>query len=380
MPRADYAIIHRSFWPQSEIIGEALLQLAEILAKDYSVVVVAQSSRSIAAEAQEKKRGKGVLFHTKKSRSDSSSSIFLRILDSMAFGVGVFYSLIKTRPKKIYMSTDPPVFVPLVIALYSVFFGARYVYHLQDIHPEATSVVVTLNPFLLRFLKWIDSKVIKRAALVVTLNEQMASYISKRALVSRKDISLLTNAAVTSGDHDQTRRKGIVFVGNLGRLQLIPLVIDAVREYEKRGGVVPFVFAGGGVFSHEISKLSTKSRLVSYCGRVSVGEANDLLLRYKWSLLPIDDRVLNYAFPSKTSTYAANKINVLSVSGPSSSVANWVNEFSIGFNSEPNIESLVEAFFRIETQDVKTNSIEIDVGQFQIKEHVKSLLENMRRI
>ena len=78
--------------------------------------------------------------------------------------VWVGLCLLKTRPRHVYVSTDPPVLVPFIVMLYARLFGASYTYHLQDIHPEATNVVMPVNRVLFRILRWMDGAVMRRAA------------------------------------------------------------------------------------------------------------------------------------------------------------------------------------------------------------------------
>ena len=63
------------------------------------------------------------------------------------------FCILKTRPKNIYVSTDPPLVVPFVVSVFSKIMNIKYTYHLQDIHPEATNTIKKLNVYLFKFLK-----------------------------------------------------------------------------------------------------------------------------------------------------------------------------------------------------------------------------------
>jgi hypothetical protein len=86
----DLAIVDRSFWPESEILGEGKLFLAEHVAKKGQACVIAQSSTNVAEATERQKRGQGVKFYITKSHSSSESSIILRIFDAMMFGIYVY--------------------------------------------------------------------------------------------------------------------------------------------------------------------------------------------------------------------------------------------------------------------------------------------------
>ena len=93
----------------------------------------------------------------------------------------VFWNLIITRPKKIYVSTDPPLTVPFIVFIYSKIFKASYVYNIQDIHPEITNIVVKLNPLLFSFLKKVDGLVMRHASSIITITQTMKDEIIPRS-------------------------------------------------------------------------------------------------------------------------------------------------------------------------------------------------------
>jgi len=86
--------------------------------KDQDVVVITQCAGNLKKIAEKFDRGSGLLFRSCKSRSDSSTKLLFRIVDAIVFMLWVFWSLLLTRPKKIYVSTDPPIVVPFVVFLY----------------------------------------------------------------------------------------------------------------------------------------------------------------------------------------------------------------------------------------------------------------------
>jgi hypothetical protein len=58
--KTDLAIVNRGFWPQSQVIGEALLQLAEKVASRHSVCVITQSDGKLHKALSTQGRGHGV--------------------------------------------------------------------------------------------------------------------------------------------------------------------------------------------------------------------------------------------------------------------------------------------------------------------------------
>lgn len=364
--RYDLAIVNRSFWPKNQIIGEALLQMAELNAQSRRVSVITQASGNLNDELNDAQRGKGILFRACRARSDSATHLVLRIVDAIVFMVWTFWALLLDRPKKVYVSTDPPVLVPFIVFIYAKLFKAKYIYHLQDIHPESANIVIPLNPFLYRILRGIDSMVMRHAESLITLSDAMKQVIIERSN-TQSPIYLVDNPAlVPETGGDVKRSPGLVFCGNAGRLQRIPLLLESIKTYYEKGGRLPFVFAGGGLYSKDIQALANEYDGVSYLGILPANEAQALNFQYEWALLPIEDDVTKYAFPSKTSSYIVSGTSILSICSKQTSVAKWVEGHKYGINVEPDLEGVVKVFFAIESHSIQP--VQFD------NQHVKSAL------
>lgn len=347
------AIISRSFWPENPAIGEALLLLAESLSQEAEPIVITQVAKGFSKKLRKFKRGKEVQFVTLPALTDSSSAMALRITELLLFTGFTLASLVYYRPDKVYVATNPPIFTPLVVRYYCQLFNKKYVYHLQDIHPEITSIVTGKDNVLTRLLELIDTKTITKASTVITLTEQMKSYIINRT-GKQLAIELLPNPSV----QDQTqpvhsaheRKKGFVYCGNAGRLQRIPLLIKSIKRYIQEDGKLPFVFAGGGVYSTALQDLADQSQNVTYLGVLTAREASKLLHNYSFGLMPIEDDVTKYAFPSKSSSYVFSGCEVVAICGKDTSVSDWVLHNNLGYVAEPNIEELVALFHDLEQE------------------------------
>lgn len=345
----DLAIINRSFWPESEILGEAKLLLAEKVAQKGSACVISQALTDVEAEAKRQNRGLGVKFFIAKSRSNSASGLMRRIFDAVMFAPFVFWSLCRARPQHVYVSTNPPVVVPFMAFLYCLLFRAKYTYHLQDVHPEITNLVQPINKVVFKLLRWLDNITLRHATNLVTLSEDMADYIRK---VSNTEapIHLIVNPSFEIPDEIQNtpKTKDIVFCGNAGRVQQIPVLLEAIERYIIERGTLSFSFAGGGIYVPQIKELASKHSQVTYHGYVKPSSANKLVAEHKWALLPIDDEVTKYAFPSKSSSYLAAGCRVLAICGKETSVARWVIETNIGEVVEADVHAITQIFNEIE--------------------------------
>lgn len=347
--RLDLAIINRSFWPVYPVIGEALMRFAEQQAKKRKVGVILQDHVDIRAQLLKHQRGEHVNFYPAHAFSVSGSSIMRRAMDAVFFMLWVFLILLIKRPRKVYVSTDPPVLVPFIVMLYCAIFRAQYFYHLQDIHPEAANVVIPVKSWLFRILRWLDSVTMRRANLLITITQEMADQIRLRS-DTRSSIAVLANPSVSFDQVKLPEHKilGFTFCGTAGRLQRIPLLIKAIEQYCHQGGVLPFVFAGAGVYANDLERLAQQYSNVTYKGLLSASEAAQINVDYTWALLPIEDEVTRYAFPSKSSSYVFSGALIAAVCGYEISVAKWVADNRLGVVVAPELDALCQFFFNVE--------------------------------
>ena len=350
----NIVLINRSFWPNYGVIGEALFRCLEILRDEgHRVSVIFQDRDDIYKNLEIAKRGFGITFHPILARTDSSSSIFKRVWDSLVFGFFVLFALIKAKPTKVYVSTDPPIFVPFVVMLYCKIFKACFVYHIQDIHPEAARVVVPIHNLIFKLLIKVDAYTMAKASRLITLTDQMAKVVFQRSKLTCKPV-ILSNPSqdFASLDSPTSRSLGFSFCGNAGRLQRIPLLLEAIKTYSIRGGKLTFTFAGSGVYESQIDLAACTYSNVKSLGLIQPADAAKVIASNVWALLPIEDEVTQFAFPSKLSSYVSLGANVLAICGKDTCVAEWVEQHQVGLVVSPELEELVAAFFAIEAGSI----------------------------
>lgn len=344
------AIINRSFWPVYPVVGEGMLRFAEKAAlNNHAVSIILQDHVGIKSKLLESQRGKGIAFYPLIALTTSASGVLFRVLDAALFTLWVGGSLLRIRPSRIYVSTDPPLLVPYVVMLYCTYFRAEYIYHLQDIHPEATDVVFPLNTRIFNFLVALDKITMQKAKSLIAISDQMTQEIKLRSQTSAL-IHKIDNPSISFDGVDTTivRKKGFSFCGNAGRLQRIPLLLAAIEEYFERGGTLEFVFAGSGIYAPSLQTYSEKYPRFHYLGLISPRDAAILNAEYTWALIPIEDKVTRFAFPSKSSTYVYSGASILAICGEQTSVADWVKVNRLGLVTEPQAEALISTFFEIE--------------------------------
>lgn len=350
------SIVNRSFWPHSPLIGEALLQLAERLSKlGCEVSVITQKNINLHKKLNQHSRGGNVKFCPSFSSTTSKTNLFFRLIETISFVLWVFIKLFIERPHTVYVATDPPLIVPFCVMVYCKFKKAKYIYHVQDIHPEATNTVIKINKMVMRFMIFLDCVTLRNAQRIITINEEMERTLNART-GQRLNITKLSNPSAPFPLSKKITRKNneFCFCGNAGRLQRMPLLLDAIKEYLETGGSIKFSFAGSGIYADHLSRMDYEYKNFTYLGFLNSKDTTTLCRASSWALLPIEDEVTKYAFPSKTSTYMQSGAQIFAICGENTSVGRWVLDNELGVVVPPSKELIIDSLFKIQRNKCNT--------------------------
>ena len=317
------AVINRSFWPVYPVIGEALLRFTEETAQGHTVSVVMQGHSGIKDKLVEASRGEGVQFYPVKAFT-TSASISLRVFEAVFFMLWVLVILLWARPNRVYISTDPPIVVPFIVMLYSQLFRAEYIYHLQDIHPEAANVIMPVNKLVYEILLKMDALTMRKAKCLITITEQMALEIDCVLEQQSPFMCWIILPFRLMAFIQKSQNFRVLLLRKCRQVAAHPFDPRCHETYFERGGCLEFTFAGGGVFADRLKVFADMYSHFHYVGLVSSAEAAQINANYTWALLPIEDDVTRFAFPSKSSSYVFSGANILAVCGEATGVAQWV--------------------------------------------------------
>lgn len=379
--KCDIAIINRSFLPKSETIGGGLYEMARKLAKENKrVFILTQSNIDLNAYLEEQgfDGDVKVLFH--RPVAIKHLHFLSRLIELMTFSVWIAYKLCVLRPSKVYVSTDPPIIVPAIVAVFSTLFRRKYVYHLQDIHPEISEIIIGMPKWICRILNTIDRFTLRRAAKTVTITASMAEVIRRKANKLKQEVTLLMNPTKDNNHQVVDRIPGFVFCGTMGRCQQMPLLLDSIRTYLNQGGKLPFVFAGSGKFYGEVEKLSKLYPNITCHSWLPQSDAMKLIATYQYSIVSIDDKVTQFAFPSKISSYVSLKSNIIGICSKDTSVAQWIEKTGCGIQVDPSQDALVKLFFAIEHNQVSYHEYQVDLSPFTIESFSSQLAGILKQL
>ncbi len=215
---------------------------------------------------------------------------------------------------KIYILSNPPIFVPLMVERICKKYKKDLIYEIDDVFPEITGKYSFLKPFA--------HKAIKNACHIITLSEDMKKTISKWANKDCIiDVVKIWPSALEYSKKDYEKlnelfddnKYRVTYVGNIGHFQSIDLILD-IAKYCSANENIEFYLGGfGRKLSHIISRLEKeKINNVKYIGKLTAAESLAAYSISDLNIISLNKGVINYACPSKTTMCElANKRTLL---------------------------------------------------------------------
>ncbi len=214
--------------------------------------------------------------------SSNRQSSLNRALNYLSFSVFSLIGLLSgPRPEVVYVAS-PPYFLGLSGWFGSVLRGARFVFDVQDLWPDAPIALgYVKSKWAIRFLKAIERFIYARASLIFTLSETMRTRVADR--VKDKSKVLLVHNWVDLQEYGPVdglslkRRLGLegkfiaLFAGNIGKAQGLDMVLDAALELLGNPNV-QFVVLGDGIEKERIMNRANESFITNISFRESVPE------------------------------------------------------------------------------------------------------------
>lgn len=337
-------LTHRFFWPDSAPYGVMLWALARGLAAAGHEVYVqtAVPSYRTGPRAPRLEVREGVEIYRCGSLSERGAPGPVRALNAERYVAALVWRILRLRPDVVTASTFPPVVAAWAAGLAARAVGARFVYHVQDIHPEVSQVVggrMGRAPWA-SILRALDNATLRRAACVVTLSADMAQTLRARG-VPIADLRLIPNPGLTDPDTadaplDPAWRKApgrvrAIFAGNLGRFQNLPLLAEGVARLFPTHPALELVFLGEGPALPGLRARWGDHPQVRFLPQVPIGTARALMAEADIGLAALRPGMFRVASPSKVQTYLEVGLPVVALVEPESQLARELEADGVGF-------------------------------------------------
>jgi glycosyltransferase involved in cell wall biosynthesis len=339
--------IYRHYPPDAAPYARILREILEHLAcqgHDVSVFTAQPSYNDVRQPAQPwRERLRGVDVRRVRLLPERKGQRLIRLLNFVYFLLrAVAHAVTAKRYGLIIANSHPPVLMGGALQTIRACRGTPYVYHCQDIHPEAAALAGDLRPnWLYRWLLRRDTATCRRARRVVALSRDMAESLAARGLPA-ENIVIINNPPLSVDAaaqpklppplDDRVATVRFLFAGNLGRFQGLERVVAAARLV---AGRIPFqlIFMGEGSAKGELVALAGElvGRRIIFIPQQSVETALAAMRVCDYGVVSLTADVYRFAYPSKSMMYLAAGCPVLSIVEPQSELARTITSLGLGY-------------------------------------------------
>lgn len=329
-------LTHRFFWPDTAPYAVILRAIADALAEDGHEVHVLSSMPSYRFETHPNAAplretiGK-IQVRRIRVFGDEKRNPLRRLANVVLYCLALFTTVLRLRPDVVTASTYPPVVAAWSASLAAQMVGARFVYHVQDIHPELSQFIGgRLGRGLPhRLLRWLDNQALRRAAIIVTLSEDMAETLRARGL-GPLSITVMNNPSLEIDEKtiapppELIKPAGttrVIFAGNLGRFQNLPLLAEGVAQCFDSHPELELMFLGDGEVLYQLKSRWGSHPQVRFAPFLPFAQARSLIADADVGLVSLSPNIYKVAYPSKIATYQALGLKILALVEPDSQLA-----------------------------------------------------------
>jgi len=337
-------LTHRFFWPDTAPYALMLWAIGDALAEaghEVNVLSSVPSYRSGAGHAATPPHERIGALEVKRVFvfGDEKRNPLRRIANVVLYCWALFTNVLRLRPDVVTASTFPPVLAAWSASLAARMVGAKFVYHMQDIHPEVSfysggRLGRGLPAWILR---WLDNQTLRRADAIVTLSADMAETLRARGLTNLP-IHIINNPPLEADEAipppaelqkpDGTVR--VIFAGNLGRFQNLPLLAEGVALCFDDHPELELMFLGDGVALPELKARWGGHPQVRFAPFLPFAQARDLIATADIGLVSLQSGMHRVASPSKVQTYAALGLPMVALVDPGSKLAADIESKGLG--------------------------------------------------
>jgi glycosyltransferase involved in cell wall biosynthesis len=254
-------LVSELFYPETISTGYIMTEIATALAKDYQVSVVCgpefyeEKDEKVAVEQLP-----NVNIHRIQSKGYNKNSFISRIIGHFKVTYKMLRLMKKKIPKcaKILMVTNP-----VLLLVLTSFVAKKNNWKINvlvhDVFPENVLIsgfLKSKTSFLFGIMKRIFNNAFKKMDVLIVLGRDMQKLFEQKK-GNKEGITIIENWAdtenITARPISETSKKKLLFAGNMGRLQGLEVLLEALKRTENNP--YTFTFIGSGALENYIEEF-----------------------------------------------------------------------------------------------------------------------------
>jgi colanic acid biosynthesis glycosyl transferase WcaI len=201
-------------------------------------------------------------------------AVFNRMVHEASFTLTSAIKLLFLPAPDVYVVISPPLLLGLVAAFLSMIKRRPFLYHVQDLQPDAALRLGMLKPGLLADLLFaISYFAYEHAARVSSISKAMCDSIQSQGVSAAKVIYWPNWVDISSASEVQRRgawkerfgipsaKRIVSYAGNIGAKQGLEMLIDAAAVVQETHPDVLIVMAGDGAAADDMRRICAEKRV-----------------------------------------------------------------------------------------------------------------------
>jgi glycosyltransferase involved in cell wall biosynthesis len=332
---------HRYYWPDTAPYAVMLRTIARHFADAGHEVSIFSSRVSYRDVSNAGSQGEDENVSVKRCWvfNEKNRNPVLRMLNVLIYCFRLFANVIRVRPDVVSASTFPPVLAAWFASLAARIVGAKFIYHMMDIHPEVSEIsggVLGRAPCA-NIMRWLDNQTLRRSNAIVVLSQDMADTLVARG-VADLPIHIINNFMLENDQEEQPpaewikdpERTRIIFAGNMGRFQNLDNLADGVAMVLDKEPNLEMMFLGDGQLKSALEKKWGHHPQFKFAPFVPFAQAKALIKDADLGVVSLSPEVYKVAYPSKVLSYLGLGVPILGLVEPESQLAIELEENALG--------------------------------------------------
>lgn len=267
-----------------------------------------------------------------------------RLIAPLSFAITstpiAIWMILARRPDTI-ICVEPTLFSAPIALFFGKLVGARTVLHVQDLEVDAAFAVGHLGVGKLRRIAhWFETRILKGFSSVITISTGMRDMLLAKGVLPER-LSVVRNWVNTEKikpmqGHPWVREELdiapdafiVLYAGNIGPKQALPLMLDVAAKFAHRSDVV-FIVVGDGPEKISLVARYGHLRNVRFMPVQSEDRFCELLSSVDCHLLPQHIGTTDMMLPSKLGGMLASGRPCIVMAGPGTELFNFLADAAI---------------------------------------------------
>lgn len=299
-------VVSELFYPETISTGYIMTEIARYLAENHTVSVITgpefYEEKDITASP---KSLENIQINRIKSKGYNKNTFFSRVWGHFTVAVKMLLLMRKKIPRnaEILMVTNP-----VLLVILAGFFAKRKKWKIKllvhDVYPEnlvVSGLLKSEKSIHFSLLKRIFNNAFRKMDTLIVLGRDMKELFEKKINTLRKIVIIenWTDVETIKAHIPATTEKTFLFAGNMGRLQGIEALLNAIKEVNSEPA--RFVFIGSGALDDYIDGYITQNKLedIEKLGWLPREKQNEFLARAHVGIITLKRGMYGLGVPSK---------------------------------------------------------------------------------